>query len=450
MDILLATGYYPPEGGSGSRLAGELARFLAAAGHAVTVLAPAASYYVEGGTGYTAPTTREGPCGCAAGTGMGTGYTAPTMREGPRGCAAGTGRGIGRERVAGSIRVVRAGLPSSKRLPHKVARGYEHLVRPFALLPAGLRLPAPDLVYGFSLQPAGVAAVVALARQYGWRQAVRRRSGPGLVLHIEDLFPDNAVDTGLIPNGPVASALSAGMKSLLRAANRVLVHAPGLVPLLAGRGIEAESIPNWVDCGRFDHGPDEGRARFFPDCGKRCVALYAGILGLAQGMDDLLGLAEATRGRDDLVLAVVGDGPCREPFAAEVRRRGLSHVRLLPLVPPVEYPRLVAAGDVFLVLLPERVKYPVVPSRIGDGLAAARPLLAALPDGDARRAVEESGGGIVVPPGSPALLAGELVRLARNAVLRKQLGETGRRFALAHLDLPVVLGRLEKMLVSRR
>jgi len=421
VEILLVTSYFPPEGGSGSRLAGELSGFLAASGHRVRVVCPMPNYYVSPG-----PPTRS----------------ALTPASDP---------------ASESVSLVRSGFPTPRLLPHRVARGFEHLVRPFALFPAGCRLPAPDLVYGFSLPPAGVATAVALARWFRRPAASGSPGSPGssgslssfsrgprLVLHVEDLFPDNAVDTGLIPRGPVASALSAGMGTLLRCADRVIVHAPGLVPRLSARGIAAEAVPNWVDCNRFTVEPAGGRARWFPDCQGKCVAMFAGILGLAQGMDDLLGLAEATRGRDDLVLAVVGEGPRKGPFADEVRRRRLDHVRLMPLVPAEDYPALVAASDVFLVLLPGRVKYPVIPSRIGDGLAAGRPILAALPDGDAVEVVRASGGGVVVPPGRPEQLARELALLAGDAGLRSRLGKAGRAYALANLNLPVVLGRLER------
>jgi len=285
MRILLVTGYFPPEGGSGSRLAGELAGFLASAGHAVTVLAPTPNYYVD-------TRTVQGQQG-----GLGRhpdGHAGPPSFAEPSASLLHPIGDVGSTSVsdppvfaAGDVQVVRAGFPVPRFLPHKAARGIEHLVRPFTLLPAGLRLPRPDVVYGFSLQPAGVVAATGLARWFrrsatDCRNAARdesrgagsslrrtpceedvfpaeryRRScaTPRLFFHIEDLFPDNAVDTGIISRGPVSGLLSAGMGVLLRHADRVFVHAPGLVSRLAERGSLRRRFPTGWTTAAWEPGP---------------------------------------------------------------------------------------------------------------------------------------------------------------------------------------------------
>jgi glycosyltransferase involved in cell wall biosynthesis len=228
----------------------------------------------------------------------------------------------------------------------------------------------------------------------------------------------------------------------------VLVHAPGAGDYFRANGVAAVThLPNWVGTARFaGHDPSEARQELLPGLEGKLVALFAGVLGPAQGLDSLVALAAALQDREDIRFVFAGEGACRAWLAREVR--ALSNVTLLPFQPPEVYPRLVAASDVFLVSLSARVRYPVIPSKIGDGLAAGKALLAALPGGDAATLVRDAQAGVVVEPGDAAGLARALCELAGSPRLRARLGESGRRFARTHLERELVLARARSLLVD--
>ncbi len=101
---------------------------------------------------------------------------------------------------------------------------------------------------------------------------------------------------------------------------------------------------------------------------------------------------------------------------------------------------LVAAADCCLVTLQAAVGTPVVPSKIAGILGQGRPVVAALPDGDARELVARSGGGVCVTPGDAAALAAAIRELAANPEHRRALGESGRRFVEAHFSRHAATG----------
>ena len=89
------------------------------------------------------------------------------------------------------------------------------------------------------------------------------------------------------------------------------------------------------------------------------------------------------------------------------------NVRLLGLRPRIEIPQWIASIDVSLVLLRDLpVLETVVPSKIFETLAEARPVILAA-RGEIRRMVEEAKAGFVIDPESPEQLA-SAIRFVRS------------------------------------
>jgi len=120
----------------------------------------------------------------------------------------------------------------------------------------------------------------------------------------------------------------------------------------------------------------------------------------------------------------VGDSVRRPEAQNLARAPKLANVRFLPFQPIERYPLLVGTADCRLVTLQPAVTTPVVPSKIVGILAAAGSVVAVLPPGDARAMVEESGGGVCVPPGGHTGAAA-IRRLADDPGARRTMGEEG-------------------------
>jgi glycosyltransferase involved in cell wall biosynthesis len=97
-------------------------------------------------------------------------------------------------------------------------------------------------------------------------------------------------------------------------------------------------------------------------------------------------------------------------------------------MPRSSVPSLLAASDIMLVTLrPSDVFKTVLPSKMFEAMAAARPIVLGV-EGEARDTLLEAGAGIAIPPGDADALADAVCRLARDPVLQAAMGKSGRAY----------------------
>jgi colanic acid biosynthesis glycosyl transferase WcaI len=391
MNVLLISPHYPPEIRSVSVLMSQLAEDLAARGHAVTVLAPYPPSHIDEAPGASTPPPD-----------------------------AGTG-----------VRVVRVPVLPFVKVPRAV-RAVTHFTLAASMVWYGLRAGRHDAVIVYSPPlPLALAA-----------ETLAKRWGAPLVVNVQDIYPQALIDLGLARNPVVLGVLRWLERRAYRRASALTVHSEGNRALLLARGVDAAKIsviPNWVDTGTTPP-PDPNPYRVDLALGDRVVVLFAGVMGYAQDMAVIVEAAGRLRDDSRIVFLLAGDGVRRAEAEALASAQGLANVRFLPFQAIDRYPVLVAAADCCLVTLQGAVGTPVVPSKIAGILGQGRPVVAALPDGDARELVARSGGGVCVTPGNAAALAAAIRELAANPEHRRALGESGRRFVEAHFSRHAATG----------
>jgi glycosyltransferase involved in cell wall biosynthesis len=191
-------------------------------------------------------------------------------------------------------------------------------------------------------------------------------------------------------------------------------------------------LSNGVDCGAFgaERATADARATLGGD--GRCVVLYAGLHGIAQGLDQVIDAAAAMRGEDGPDFVLVGDGPVKAQLVADAERRQLQSVRFLAARPADALPPLLAAADILVVPLGLGIPG-AVPSKLYEAMASARPIVL-VASGEPASIVQTHRAGLVVAPKDTDALAGALRRLRDNPSLRAELGENGRRAAERFFD----------------
>jgi glycosyltransferase involved in cell wall biosynthesis len=193
--------------------------------------------------------------------------------------------------------------------------------------------------------------------------------------------------------------------------------------------------PNVVDDGfRAKHGL-EGRF----------IALYAGSIGLASGLDQLVDAAAALRGSRVTIVAL-GDGGERPRLERRADELGLDNLRFLPPVPKAELAGIVGAADVTLTIF---APYPVLetnsPNKFFDSLAAGKPAIVNL-DGWIRRLVEENEAGAWAPAGRADELARVLAELAEDSERVQRMGRNARALGEREFSRDLMAERLERTL----
>ncbi|MES1245222.1 MAG: glycosyltransferase family 4 protein [Acidobacteriota bacterium] len=277
------------------------------------------------------------------------------------------------------------------------------------------------------------------------RRLARRWRCP-YVLNVSDLWPQSAIEMGVVKPGPATRMAERLELSLYRHAAGVTGQSEEIVESVAARspGTPTEVITNGVDPARFGPGvaDDAARALIGPEPGP--VFLYAGLLGLAQGLDQILDVAASLPTEVPGRAVLVGEGPVREALQARIDREGIGRVRLVPAQPRERIPALLAAADVAVATLGMRLQG-AVPSKIYEAMASARPLLL-IAEGESVRRVEGAECGLAVRPGDLDGAREAWIRLATDPDLRARLGAAGRAAAETTYDRARIAERLDRFL----
>lgn len=292
---------------------------------------------------------------------------------------------------------------------------------------AGLRAGPVDLVMGTS--PPIFQALSA------WIVALLRRRP--FLLEIRDLWPEFAIDMGVLKN-PGLIWLSRQLEGFLYArATHLLVNSPAYRDYLIRRGVPFEKISfiaNGVETSHFDPSRKGESFRQTHQLGGAFVAMYAGALGIANDIPTLLRAAEMLRAEPHIRIVIVGDGKERATAQAMADTLELDNVVFTGPVPKADMPCVLAAADTCVAILKDipmfRTTYP---NKVFDYMAAGRPTVLAI-DGVVRQVIEASGGGMYCPPGNPRALAAAILKLSRDPAAAGRMGQAARNYVVSHFD----------------
>ncbi len=290
---------------------------------------------------------------------------------------------------------------------------------------AALRAGPVDLVMGTS-PPIFQAASAWLVA------ALRRRP---FLLEIRDLWPEFAIDMGVLTN-PVLVALSRWLESFLyRQATHILVNSPAYEGYLQGKGVPREKITliaNGVDPKMFEPEARGEAVRQSWGVEDEFVVAYTGALGLANDIPTILRAAQRLDHRRDIRFLIVGDGKERRDLEALAAGMGLSNVLFPGSVIKSQMPQVLAAADACVATLKDipmfRTTYP---NKVFDYMAAGRPTILAI-DGVIREVVEAAKGGMFVPPGDDDALAQAAEALCDDRPRARAMGASARDYVAAH------------------
>lgn len=180
--------------------------------------------------------------------------------------------------------------------------------------------------------------------------------------------------------------------------------------------------------------------------GKDCVVLYAGLHGLAQGLEQALAAAALLRTEANLKFVLLGSGPTKSSLVEQARRSDLNNVCFLESRPAREIPSLVAAADIVLVPLKMYITG-AVSSKLYEAMASGRPIIL-VAGSEAAKILREHQTGIVVEPGDIPSLVQAIRSLYTRLDLRATFGEDGRRVAEQYFDRFSIASRFIKHLES--
>jgi glycosyltransferase involved in cell wall biosynthesis len=176
--------------------------------------------------------------------------------------------------------------------------------------------------------------------------------------------------------------------------------------------------------------------------------LYAGLHGIAQGLEQVVRAAELLREDRGLRFVLIGDGPEKKQLQEQAARAQLTNVRFWEARSAKEVPALLASADAILVPLKSYIPG-AVPSKLYEAMATQRPVVL-VASGEAADIVERNRAGCVLEPGDVTGMAGAIRQLRADASRRAELGRNGRRAAEEHFDRSRIAQRFVEFLEQQR
>lgn len=273
-----------------------------------------------------------------------------------------------------------------------------------------------------------------------------RAKGAKLVFNVSDLWPESAVQLGLVKNR-LAIGLSERLEMrCYRKAALITGQTMGIVDNISARCPDKRVlwIPNGVDIDLIEGIATVGdvRARHGVPHGAFALA-YTGIIGHAQGLEVVLRAAERLHDRPEVLFLLVGDGPERASLVAMAREKDLRNVRFIDPMPRRDALALLTACDGVVVPLRRNKLFEgAIPSKIFEALALGKPLLLGV-DGEAKQLfIEEGRAGLAFTPEDDAALEQAVRRYLDDAALRAEHGANGARYVREKFDRRRITERL--------
>jgi len=405
MRILILTQYYPPEMGAPQNRLSDLARRLTKAGHTITVLTALPNY--------------------------------------PRGeiFEEYEGHVLVEEQVEG-MRVIRTWIYATKHkgFVQRLLNYFSFVCTSFAL---GIwKVGRQDVVVVES--PPLFLGISALL--------MSRLKRAKLVFNVSDLWPESAVAMGMLRNRMLIRLSTWLEEFLYRQSHLITGQTQGIIDSIRARMSDKKVflMTNGVNVEAFLRASATSRAgevrKEFGLEGKFVIG-YAGLHGLAQGLETIIQAASLLTQHQDLLFAFFGDGPEKEKLVRLGADSHLTNIRFYPTQPASRMSELISTFDVAIIPLKRLDLFKgALPSKLFEAMAGAAPIVASI-DGEARALVEKARAGICIEPENPQAMADAIIQLYNDPPYRKILGENGREYVIEHYDRRRIAKEFERLLL---
>ena len=258
---------------------------------------------------------------------------------------------------------------------------------------------------------------------------------------VHDIYPDVLVRLGVLSSRRLVQLIERVEQFFYRRASRVSVLSAGFKENLVRKGVPADKIaiiPACVDSEFVQPQPRDNALRQRWGLDGQFVVLYAGNVGLSQGLDSVLDAAQALRGCPDIVFVLVGEGATKPALQALAQERHLGNIRFYPFQAREDVPQVYALADVCLVSLKRDIVVESVPSKTYTIMASGRPIVATVDAcTEVGRLLEQAHCGVCVEPENGHALAQAILQLYQDAGLREEMGCRGRAFVVEHYSRQV-------------
>lgn len=268
-----------------------------------------------------------------------------------------------------------------------------------------------------------------------------RRRNPNAIsyLLLKDIFPQNAVDIGMLNKtglkGVLYKSFRRKEKELYKISDYIGCMSPANVKYILKHNPEinpdiVEVAPNSYDVPTNSQQPTVNsiRKKYNLPTDKP-MFIYGGNMGKPQGIPFLLECMKSVKDRTDCHFVIVGSGTEYPKLELWVNNEKPKSVSLFKSLPKVDYDTLASSCDVGMIFLDYRFTIPNYPSRLLPYLMEHKPIIAVTdPNCDTGTIAEDNGYGYYCPSNSVDSFVETIDRMLSSDI--RQMGENAYQFFL--------------------
>ena len=250
------------------------------------------------------------------------------------------------------------------------------------------------------------------------------------VFEVRDLWPESAVELGELKNPRYIRYGHAIADLCYQNARGVVVVTKGIYEKIIKKNLPEHKLF------LIKNGTNPERYRYIQNhtlekklgWKDKFVVLYAGIHGVAQGLESVLETASLLVHMARIHFAFIGEGPVKGDLVDEVMRKNLTNIEFLCEVPADEIAKYISLASICLVPLRKKSLFKgALPSKMFDCWACGKPIILSV-DGEARAELEAARGGLFVEPENASAMAEAISYMYKNPPSCREMGENGRRY----------------------
>lgn len=254
---------------------------------------------------------------------------------------------------------------------------------------------------------------------------IKKRFSSRSYLILRDIFPEWAIDAGILKKGIVSRFFQIKELEQYNAADIIGVQSPANLEyfqknFLSDR-IKIEVLYNWTSSVEKGIPNSSYREKF--GLKDKVVFFYGGNIGLAQDFDNIIRLAENLRNEDRAFFLIVGDGSETERLKKIILIKNLQNIRICEPVSQKEYLAMLSEFDVGMISLDKKMKTHNFPGKMLGYMYFSMPVLASInPGNDLKFLLEEENAGLVSINGDDHLFKENAIMLTNDLQIRRNIG----------------------------
>ena len=295
---------------------------------------------------------------------------------------------------------------------------------------------------------------ITITRLIRW---LKRKSDAKTYLLLKDIFPQNAVDMGMLSNtSTLHSYFKRKEKQLYELSDRIGCMSPGNVEYIIRHHPEltsrVEENPNSIDLTKVRQ-VNTNKSLVFEKWGipaDSVVYLYGGNLGKPQGTSFLVSVIEGAVSLSNAYFLIVGDGTDYPVLRQWFEDNRPHNAKLVQRLPKADFDELAACCDVGLILLRKEFTIPNFPSRLLTYLENKLPVLAMTDTAsDIGPIIEREGFGKWCLYGDKEEVLNQISFLSSNDQLRSRMGEKGFDYMKENYDVKISYDKIIDFALSK-